>query len=428
MLWAMAWRNLWRNRRRTLLTVAAIGLGLAVLVTMSSFTEGMKVMMVEQIAQSSLGHIQLHHPDYLERKTTGLVMSSASRLLELVRDVQGVKGASSRLIFSGSIRSSLSSTVRVVRVLAVDPAQEQAFSALDDKVVEGGFVSAPPGTSDPDAPARMRARKGIMVGRKLADQLKVTLGSKVRVDTAGFDGAAVAMAFYVTGILETGTDAFDQGFGMVNLKDMQEATSAGDTVHEISVMVGDPSRVAEIARSISHAISQADGATAMGPTSVAPWWEVLPDLKQMLDMSDAWMGVLYMLMLIILSAGILTTMFMVVFERKREFGVQLALGTGPSRLFAGLVLESFLIATLASVVGLLVGAVNVAYIVAYGLDLSWFMEGFEFAGMFVENVYKGAANVKVFAEPTVVVFAGTVLMALWPAVRVARMSAIDAMR
>jgi ABC-type lipoprotein release transport system permease subunit len=427
MLWILSWRNLWRNRRRTLLTMSAISLGLAVLITMVSFMEGMFEMMTEQIAKSSIGHIQLHHPDYLEKKTNTLVMGKGSELTRIVEGTPGVVGVSPRLIFSGSIRSSRSSTVRVVQILAVDPEREGNFSVLPSKVAQGAFVAPPPESLDPNAPARQRDRKGITIGRKLAEQLKVGLGSKVRVDCAGFQGATTAAAFYVTGILDTGTDAFDKNMALVSLVDMQEVTGADDTIHELTVMAVDDKALDELVSRIDGAIAAA-GIEGMGPVQTLPWYGVMPEMKQMLDLSGAWSGVLYLLMMVVLSAGILTTMFMVVYERRREFGVQLALGTRPGNLFLGVMLEALFIAALASVAGLVVGAFSVAYVATKGIDLSVFMEGFEFAGAFIDNVYRGAATPKVFIEPTVVVFIGTVIFALWPALKVARMKALDAIR
>jgi len=426
--WRMAWRNLWRNRRRTLLTMAAIGLGQALLIAMISFVVGMIEMMVEQVARSSMGHIQLHEPDYLEKRAPRLVLPHATGLLALVDGTPGVKASSSRLVFSGSIRSNRSSTVQVVQVLAVDPEREAHFSALSERVVQGGFVTPPPESLAPDAPQRIKGRAGILIGHKLARQLKVELGSKVRLDTAGFTGATAAAAFTVTGILDTGLDGFDRGTALVPLAAMQQVTGAGDVVHEISVMVDDPTRIAAVAERLRQAIAQAGDPALAGHVAVQPWWEVSPDIKQMIDMSGSWSAMLYLLMMIILSAGILTTLYMVVFERKREFGVMLALGTRAGALFWGVMREACLLALMAAAGGLAVGVVIVAWLHTYGLDLSWLMGGCDFAGMFIENVYKGSVAPEVFWEPTLVVVLGTLFFALWPALRVARMKALDAIR
>jgi ABC-type lipoprotein release transport system permease subunit len=429
MWWSMSWRNLWRNRRRTLLTIAAISLGQLVLIIMVSFMSGMFDMMLEQVAKSGMGHVQLHHPEYLEKKATGLSMPDAGKIIAAVEAVDGVEGVSPRLLFSGAIRSSTSSAVQVVKVMAVDPEREARFSALAQKVVEGGFVTAPEGAGDPDGPVRLRNRKGILIGAKLAQHLKVELGSKIRLDTAGFHGATVATAFWVTGILRTGSDSFDKNMVLVPLAAMQEATGAGDVIHELSVMVSDSGRIEDVAASIRGVLElPADGTVAAGgpPIVVQPWWEVSPDIKQMLDLSGTYNGFLYMLMMVILSAGILTTMFMVVYERRREFGVQLALGTGRLQLFWGVMLEALWIAMVAAGVGLILGAIAVYFLVTYGLDLSFIVGGFDFQGMFIENVYRGSAALEVFVGPTLVVIIGTVFFALWPALKVARMKALDA--
>ncbi len=426
MIIKMAWRNLWRNKRRTGLTIAAISLGLAVLITMVSFSEGMMEMMMDQIARSSIGHIQLHQPDYLEKKSTNLFMEDGDKITSIVAGVEGVSAISPRMLFTGSIRSSMSSTVRVVKVIAVDPEGEREFSALAEKVVAGGFVVPPPESLEADAPLRVQGRKGILIGKKLAEQLKVELGSKVRVDCAGFQGATTAAAFYVTGILGTGTDAFDKGVAMVALKDMQEVTGSGDVLHELTVMANTTEGLDALAATIQTRLTEAG--FSKESLVVQPWYEVMPEIKQMLDMSGAWSGVLYMMMMIILSAGILTTMYMVVFERRREFGVQLALGTRPGRLFSGVMLEALYIAAIASVIGVAIGVISVMYISTKGIDLSGFMEGFEFAGAFIDNIYRGAFNMKVFVEPTMVVFIGTIMCALWPSLKVARMKAIDAIK
>ncbi|MBM4371155.1 MAG: ABC transporter permease, partial [Deltaproteobacteria bacterium] len=366
-----------------------------------------------------------HHPDYLEKRTAGLTLEGAAGLVAAVEAVPGVAAVSPRLLFSGAIRSSTSSTVQVVRVLAVDPAREARTSALADKVVEGGFLAPPPGSNDPDAPLRVRSRHGMLLGVELARHLRVELGSKVRLDTAGFHGATAASAFHVTGILETGSDSFDRQLVMVPLDAMQGATGAGDAVHEIAVTVSDLRDIEAVTAEIRSAVGGPEGS---GGVAVQPWWEVSPDIKQMLDLSRSWNAFLYLLMMVILSAGILTTMFMVIYERRREFGVQLALGTGPWSLFRGVMLEALWIACVAAGIGLVLGRIAVYFLEEYGIDLSFLVGGFDFQGLFIENVYRGASTPEVFVEPTLVVVLGTLAFALWPALRVARMKALDGIR
>ncbi len=429
MLIRMAWRNLWRNGRRTMLTVAAISLGLALLITMVSFVVGMQEMMVEQVARSSIGHLQIVRPDYLKKKRVGLVFPEADEITSALEGLEDVKAASPRLRFSGAIQSSNSPTMQVVDIMAVDPKREAKFSALVDKVVAGGFVVPPEEATDADAPARYRSRKGILLGSKLASLLKVELGSKVRVDTAGLRGGTVSGAFYVTGIAKTGADSFDRSLAIVGIEAMRTLANTKDTAHEIAVMVKDHSDIAGAATRIENGLGdvlaklETEHPDAM--VTVAPWWEVSPEIKDMLDMSRSWSSILYLFMLVILSAGVLTTVYMMIYERRREFGIQLAVGERPMRLFASVMLESFFMGALSVAVGLVFGGIGAGYFHYHGLDLRFLLGGFDVGGLFMENVYRGSIAPSVFIEPSVVVFLGTILFALWPSMRVARMKALD---
>ncbi len=426
----MAWRNLWRHSRRTLLTVTAVGLGLAILITLISFTIGMFEMMVDQIASSSFGHIQVHHPAYLEHRSAGLVMNDGDNLVATIRRVPGVKAVSPRLLFSGAATSSRSSAIQPVSVTAVDPTLERELSTVAGKIVSGEFLGTPEGADDPDAPARIRARRGITIGSGLAELLKVDVGSRIRLDTAAIGGGTTSSALYVTGLLHTGTDSIDKNQVWIRLQDMQEISGARDVLNEIAVVADNSEIVESVANTIRQALPERTGADAApgSAVSVMTWWEVSPELKQTLDISSSWTSVLNLLMLIILSAGILTTMYMVIFERSREFGVRLALGATPGELFSGLMVEALMISGLACTLGLIAGAVLVSLLVNVGVDLSWLVGGIDFAGLYIENVYRGSTAPRVFIEPTVTVFIGTILIALWPSLKVARMKAVDAIK
>jgi ABC-type lipoprotein release transport system permease subunit len=429
MVLRLAWRNLWRNARRTLLTVGAIGLGLAVLIWMVSLIEGMMEMMVEQVARSSIGHIQVAHPEYNTRKHVHLVVPEADGLVVRLEGLPNVQAVSPRLIFAGAIRSSQSSSMQVIQLKGVDPQRESVFSGLKDKVTDGGFVVPPAESLAADAPLRHRMRKGILLGDKLAQLLKVELGARVRVDTTGFQGETVSAAFHVTGIVDTGSDSFDRTLAMVRLDDLREAAHTGVVAHEVAVMLADAHQLEGSLAEVRQQVILAQQERGENERSSAmTWWDVVPSIKMMLDMSGAWNGILYLFMLVILSAGVLTTVFMMIYERRREFGIQMALGEGPGRLFVTVLAECVYIAVLSCLAGLAMGAAGAWWLMDYGIDLTWLLGGFDFAGLYIENVYRGSMTGKVFIEPTVVVFLSTVLFSLWPAAKVARMKALDAIR
>ena len=428
MWWKLAWRNLGRHLRRTVLTVSAIGTGLTILIMLVSYTLGFSEMMLKQISRSGTGNIQVQNPGYLKKKAVGMVIPNAGRVVSIIRSVPGVKSVSARFILSGALRSGMSNSVHVVSVVAADPKTEREYNALRDKVVRGGFMTRPGGAGDPNQPERIRSRRGVMIGAKLAKMLRVGIGSRVRLDTAGFRGASVAISLYVTGIIRTGSNVFDRDMVWIPLRAIQKATQAGDVVHKIIVIINDNARVKPMVKKISAALTAGPDRTSLRDIIVVPWWRVNPEIKQMLGMMDSWNAIMYMLMLVILSGGILTSLYMSVSERKREFGVMLALGTRPWRLFELVMLESLWIALISLVAGLILGGLGVTYMKLHGIDLSFMMGGFDFQGMFIENVYRGSARTKVFWEPAIVVFTGTLFFAIWPALKVLRMRALAGIR
>jgi ABC-type lipoprotein release transport system permease subunit len=442
MIARMAWRNLWRNTRRTLLTIAVIGIGLSVLQAFFSYLEGMKRTIHREVAESNLGHIQVHHPQYRDLRQLHLTLPHGMALAERLEALDGVALVRPRIITSASLRSSTSSYVQVVPLVGLDREREVRVHKLARSVVEGGFVVPPPEATAPDAPARYRSRRGITLGRKLAQLLDVQLGSKIRIDTAGFDEPTCSSAFWVTGIIDTGTPTLDRAIALVSLADLQAVVGAGDQVHELTVQLDDPALVPATLDRVREALADlqlpvdalgtgdfgwnaAVQAPEPAPPEVAPWWEISPELKAILDMWGGIMGFMYFLMLAIMSAGILTTLFMIIHERRREFGIQLSMGTSPVRLFSGVMVETVFLALLSVAAGSTLGGLWVWLLTEYGIDLRWFMGSMQFGSITIDMLLKGAMEPRIFTEPATVVFLAALLFALTPARHVARMRPLD---
>ena len=447
MLWRLAWRNLWRNPRRTLLTTAIIGMGLSLLIFLICYLEGMTEKLGDQLARSSIGHLQIHHPQYLSQHQVDMLVPEAKATVAGIEELPGIWGVRPRLSLTASIRSSTSSTVRVVPLLGVDRAHEIGVSRTADHIVSGEYVVPPTEAVAPHAPSRHRLRRGITLGDKLAELLRVELGSKVRLDMSCLNGATCSTARWVTGIVDTGSDTADQAIAIVDLAGLQEVLGVGDQVHEISVLLRDAGDISGVIDSIKanladvHVplrqleLSWVDEITeeagekgeSRAALAVEPWWELNPDIKAMLGMMDMASGFMYALMLILMSSGILTTMFTVVYERKRELGIQAALGTSPWRIFAGSVAEAIWLALIGVAFGTAVGAVWAWLMTTYGIDLSGMSGSMSAGGLDIGNRLVGKMNVRVFTEPALVVFISTIIFSLLPSLKMARMKPIEAM-
>jgi len=273
------------------------------------------------------------------------------------------------------------------------------------------------------------------------------LGSKVRVDTTGLSQPTASSAFYVTGIIATGADSLDRVLALVDLGDLQEVIGAGDSVHEVTIVAAQGFQVAQVAAQVAEALSFVEvslesdrediamnGEAADGPAppsvaglEVAPWWDILPDLKGLFDMMDSVFGFIYLLMLLLMSGGVLSTTYTMVYERRREFGIQLALGTSPWRLFGSVMTESVWLALLSILVGTALGGLFVFLLCRYGIDLRRFSGAFNMGAVQIDSVLVGRVSTKVFTEPAMVIFLGTIVFTFIPALRLARMKPIDAM-
>ena len=450
MIWRLAWRNLWRNPRRTMITLSIIALGLSLLMFLISYLEGMSEKLGDQLARSSVGHLQIHHPQYRSQRQVGMLIPDAAAVVEAVARLPEVSAVRPRLTVVATIRSSMSSTVRSVPLLGVDRTREIGASLTAEQVVAGEFVVAPPEALAANAPRRHQGRRGITLGDKLAELLNVELGSKVRLDMACLSAANCSAAWYVTGIVDSGSDTADQTVAIVDLKGLQEVLGTGDGVHEISALLYDGGNVAAVVATLTNELASGqvplrqmelswvqqmagnagEEAATEGPLAVEPWWVINPDIHAMLKMMDMASGFMYTLMLILMSSGILTTMFTVVYERKRELGVQAALGTSPWRIFYGSIAEAGWLALLGVALGSALGTVWVWLLTEYGIDLSALSGeggGLSAGGVSMGNRLVGKMSVRVFTEPALVVFFATLAFALLPSLKMARMKPTEAM-
>lgn len=446
MIWRLAWRNLWRNTRRTVLTMTIIAMGLSLLILLASYLVGMSGKLQTQLARSSIGHLQVHHPQFRSQRQVDMLIPDASKVVDAMENLPEVEAVRPRITLTASIRSSMSSTVRIVPLLGVDRNREIGASRTPDQVIDGQYVVRPPEALEPDAPMRHRMRRGITLGDKLARLLNVGLGSRVRMDMAGLTEATVSGAWYVTGIVDTGADSVDQSIAIVDIAGLQQLLGAGDQVHEISALLYDGAQTDAVVDTIAGKLAsvevelrqlelswadQMSSDDLQSPThgvlAVESWAAIAPDVKAMLGMMDMASGFTYALMLILMSSGILTTMFTVVFERRRELGVQSALGSSPWRIFAGSMTEAVWLAALSVGLGLAVGGVWAWLLTTYGIDLSGMSGNLSAGGLTIDSVLKGEMTVGVFVEPAMVVFVATMLFALLPSIRMARMKPVEAM-
>jgi ABC-type lipoprotein release transport system permease subunit len=401
----MAWRNLWRNRRRTALAVSAIGLSVALVLVYDGVLRAYGDWMVEAITGPMLGHVQVHAPGFRQDRGMDRTLRGASSLVASLRRQPGVAGASAR-VYAPALAARGEEGFTVV-VLGVDaPAESGPMRLL-------AAASTRPGSHR------------VLIGRPLADLMGVRPGEEVAVVGAGADGSIANDLFVVAGYIESPVDFVNRQAIVMDIAEAQELFAMPDEAHEIVVHARDPAGTAALARQLAAAAD-------LRGTEVLDWKALAPEMVSLVELVRvAWVFVL-LLVFLAAAAGVANTMLMATFERTRELGMLLALGSSPARIVRLILTESLILGAVGAALGCAVGVGLVAVTHRTGIDYAALTGGgpseVSFAGLrWSLRLHPSLAAIDV-ARVVAAVAATSVLACVWPAARAARLQPARALR
>jgi len=401
----LAWRNLWRHKRRTWLTATAMIFSNVLLVFMISLQFGSYDMMINNTLQAFSGHIQVQREGYNDnpkiRNSIPGIVSLAERLRHSVPGV-AVAARGSAFALASSEQRSLG-----IRIIGVQPAFEPAVSTFPGLVGQGSFLD------DPDAAE-------IVIGTVLARNLKVSVGDELTLLGSGRDGSFAAAVVTIKGVFDSGSADIDRSLAEVPLAYFQETFAMQDHGHAIVVAVDGLENIVSAQASVESQVEGLDDLT------VLDWNLLQPGLKQAIqaDLSSAWF--MYGVLIILVAFSVLNTQLMSVLERTREFGVITALGIKPSKLASLVMLETALMSLIGLVIGLILGWMLALYFNSVGFTYPG-ME--EMAGKFnlSDKMYPSVTFFSMLLGPSVV-FLFSLLAAVYPSARLFRLQPVEAMR
>ncbi|HED01156.1 MAG TPA: ABC transporter permease [Proteobacteria bacterium] len=400
----LAWRNLWRNVRRTLITISAMSLALSIMILTLSLVEGMHRQMVHYATRLFAGDIQIHKKGYFESKDIYDYLSGGGAdTLAAVRR-PGLH-ASPRLFGSGLASSGENSTGTIL--WGIDPQQERRVTELSSHLLKGGFLTS-------------RSGKEVVLGKMLAENLKVDVGDELVILTQAADGSLGNDIFSVRGVLQSIGDEIDRGAVIMGIDELGKLLVLPDKVHEIAISLSRPEMVDGIQAQLEK-ILEGKG------VEVCSWKEIFPQIKEMLELNQVWMYIMLLIVFGLASLGVLNTMLMALFERTREFGLVMALGLRPLSIVGMILLETLLLSLVSTVVGAAVGIGLSSYLAAHGWNLSRFSEGFSMSGLTVSTtIYAHLSMGGVFASIICMILVSLVA-AFYPAIKAARLEPVSAL-
>ncbi|MCP4471315.1 MAG: ABC transporter permease [Gammaproteobacteria bacterium] len=401
----MAWRNLWRHGRRTWLTVGAMIFSNSLLVFSISLQFGSYDMMIDNSLQTFSGHIQLQHPSYLDQPKMRYTLADIVANAQKLRDELALESISARA--SGFALASSNKRSHGIQLLGVDAKHEPLVSTFPGLVNEGRYLG--PG-----------AQEEIVIGSILARNLKVGIGDELSFLGSGLDESFAAGVVTVVGIFESGIPDLDRAMAQINLGYFQDSFAMQRAGHSIVIRAAHIDDVDGLMARISAGIDD--------PSRIVPrdWNELQPGLRQAIqaDMTSAWF--MYIVLIVLVAFSVLNTQLMSVLERTREFGTMMALGLKPIHLARLVMLETGMMTALGLLLGITLGALITAYLSVVGFSYPG-MEEMAVKFNLPDRMYPAISPLSLTLGPVIVAL-GSLLAAIYPALRLNRLQPIEAMR
>jgi len=404
----MAWRNIWRNPRRTMLTICAIAFASLLLVFMLSFQFGSYETMINTSVKIQTGHLQVQAETYQEKKNIRLVVPDPAKIAQVIDSIPAVEAYT----FRGQAFSLISSNERTygVTVTGIDPIGEAQVSRLKSLIREGAFLSK-------------EDTHQALVGKLLARNLRVKLGDELTLIGQGRDGSIAATVVQVKGIFSSGISEFDRSAIQIPLQTFQDVYSMQEAVHEVVIIADALRNIAAVKTAIQAGLSLLK---LKKPLTVLDWNELMPGLRQSIEMDLVSGLIFYLLLVLVVAFSILNTFLMAIFERTREFGVLMAIGTTPGRLTKVLLIESMTLTFIGIIAGILIGSLITLYFQAHGIDISGASELLSQFGI-TGRIYPKLSWLSATSGPLAVLII-TFFAALYPAIKVRMLRPVEAMR
>ena len=468
LLFKLAWRSIWRNRRRTIITIASISFSLALATFFIAFADGMYAKLIDDAVRMQAGHITVEDEEYRDAPAIDLVVDGTAALRKDLSTIPGVERTKVLVVGQGVAKSGMGAIG--VAVIGIEPEAEAGSSLLARKIVAGSYLE--PGD-----------HQKIVVGKKLAERLKLesardlkklrklilplagpfdvdpkavdealrihlSIGKKLVITSNNVDGQIVEQLVRVKGIFDTGTVELDAFITQIPIDFARKLYGMkADQATQVGVLVVDPDSRDQVMEQVQRVVGERDETAAvLAPVPVAAslgagspdpgsglavrtWEQVLPDLAAYIEIDGGSNYVFQGILFFLVMFTIFNTILMSVLERRREFAVLLAIGTPLGRLKSQVLLETIFIALIGVIIGLGIGGGAAYYFQVHGMDLTeLYSEGVAVSGMAIDPVIYAMVTPELLATIGGLVFFCTLLLSLYPMGRIRRIPVADVLR
>lgn len=404
--WRFAWRNIWRNKRRTILTMCAIGFGASLIVFSVGLQLGQYDLMISGSTRIYQGLVQVQKNGYLDEARMRNSIPDAQTLGNKIRKETGIKDIAVRA--NGFALVSSKERTYGVAVIGVETQHEGNVSIIPGLVKEGRYLA------DDNA-------NEIVIGRSLAKNLKITIGDELTILGSGRDGSIAATILPVVGIFDSGSRDLDRSLVQIPINSFQEVFSMENHAHAIVIYHENADLVEPLKLQLQKLINPiSQDLVALG------WDQIQPGIKESieLDYSSGWF--MYIVLVAIITFSIMNTFLMSVLERTREFGIMLALGFKPINIGKLVMMEALILTIFALIIGTLIGVAVNYYFLINGLTFEGMEEIAAQYNMPATITPQISIESSLLGPAVILIF--TLLAALYPAMKIRNLEPVEAMR
>jgi ABC-type lipoprotein release transport system permease subunit len=393
-------RNIWRNKRRSLLSGLAMGIGLAALIFIDGFFLGLFGNMVSNVTDSYLGHGQIHHKEFLQTMEVSKTISQSEKtLLKLDNNLQ-VEAAAPRVISIGMISSAEDS--QNIMIVGISPDREKKISQIYSRMDKGNFIAS---------------EQDILIGNKLMEKLGVSVGERIVVTATqkGTNDLAQEL-FRVAGSYLMGSKEMDEQMAFIHIKKAQSMLGLKSEYHELAFRFQD--------RKIMEDNNLFWKEYTQGTNEALSWRKLAPGIDTFMELNQFGKGIISFILLLLVSLGIMNTLFMSLYERLFEFGVLRALGTRSTKLVLMILSEAGALSIISIILGIMIALLVGGFVSIYGIDYG----GIEIAGVTLRDKIYFVFSIHQFTYYPLLIFCFTILISLYPGIHVTKITLAKAMK
>jgi putative ABC transport system permease protein len=404
-LFGLAWRNLWRNKRRSLIVIISVAIGIFVMLLSIGILNGVTKQMIDNAIKTSLGNIAIHAKGFQDDMNLNNNFNPSEKILEAIAKEPLVKGYSPRIKIQGMIRSS--ETSMGVIISGIDPKKEKIVSNIYKYIVkdnESTYLE----NGDEDY---------IILSKASAKKLNLVVGNRVVLMFQDVNNEIIGISLKIKGLFQTPVESFDKYSVFMSLGKLQKTTGLKNNISEIVIVSEGGSSLDNIKTKLMNSINNNN-------LEILTWKEMAPNFVKAITLFDAMMYIFFSIVFITILFTLVNALVMAVMERFHEIGIMKAIGTRPSWIFSIIMIESVNLGIIGLFAGFIVSVVLVGILGYTGIDLSIFVKLFRSLGsgsVLYPNLKAMDIIIAIF-----IVFFTSIIASLYPATKAAKIKPLDA--